>query len=169
MNDQSGSDIKTESATVDIDLINTGPTPIPPHPEPVIISDHTHVYNPNYIEPINFHPNHSIFGPGMQHEPDSVWIPDINETPPPPLTAVEDKKTWTNKSSFLDPANWKRTMLTEEQAIEKFHKRAIDPKYVNSRYKCAECFSNFAREEMLRKHILINHVEVSLFVQAWFI
>lgn len=97
---------------------------------------------------------HSIFG-GISGS-DPLWMPP-EEPPPPP-----EKKA--SKSSFLDPANWNRTTLNDDEAIIKFNKRASNARFTNGRFKCHECFSNFAREEKLNKHIMINHHEVRLFI-----
>lgn len=118
------------------------------HPDSLPPNAHQHLEQRSMDQRFN---QHSIFG-GISGS-EAVWMPP-DDIPPPP-----EKKA--PKSSFLDPANWRRMTLNEDEAIIKFNKRATNPRYTNGRFKCHECFSNFAREEKLAKHVMINHHEVS--------
>lgn len=65
------------------------------------------------------------------------------------------------KIKFLDPTHWKKIVLSEEEAVKQFRARAEDKRYKAGRYKCTDCFKGFSQEDMMKRHRLLRHNEVS--------
>lgn len=68
----------------------------------------------------------------------------------------------TTKKAEMDPNNWLKINLTEEEADAEFKARGQHKRYLNAQYKCTDCLKGFSKEDMLKRHAKLRHSEVSL-------
>lgn len=61
---------------------------------------------------------------------------------------------------YLSEENWKKLILTEDEAVKEFRGKAEDPKYLDAAYKCLDCFKGFSKKDMLNRHVQCRHSEV---------
>lgn len=65
------------------------------------------------------------------------------------------------KKTELDPKNWLKYNLSEEEAIEEFKARAQHTRFISAEFKCNDCLKGFSKEDMLNRHIKLRHIEVN--------
>ncbi|KAJ8710875.1 hypothetical protein PYW08_009390 [Mythimna loreyi] len=65
----------------------------------------------------------------------------------------------TTKKAEMDPNNWLKINLTEEEAEAEFKSRGTHKRYLNAHYKCTDCLKGFSKEDMLRRHEKLRHSE----------
>ncbi|XP_075985659.1 uncharacterized protein LOC142982848 [Anticarsia gemmatalis] len=63
------------------------------------------------------------------------------------------------KKTELDPNNWLKFNLSEEEAIEEFKSRALHKRFISAEYKCNDCLKGFSKEDMLNRHVKLRHSE----------
>lgn len=66
----------------------------------------------------------------------------------------------TTKKAEMDPNNWLKINLTEEEAEAEFKSRGTHKRYLNAQYKCTDCLKGFSKEDMLKRHAKLRHSEV---------
>ncbi|CAB3246623.1 unnamed protein product [Arctia plantaginis] len=75
-------------------------------------------------------------------------------------TSKSDKKRGgLPKRMLLDPEHWLKISLNEDEALENFKLRAKDPKYLKAMYKCVSCYTTFSTQEIMDRHMKLNHCE----------
>ncbi|XP_047035529.1 zinc finger protein 260-like isoform X2 [Helicoverpa zea] len=65
----------------------------------------------------------------------------------------------TTKKAEMDPNNWLKINLTEEEADAEFKARGQHKRYLNAQYKCTDCLKGFSKEDMLKRHTKLRHSE----------
>lgn len=65
----------------------------------------------------------------------------------------------TTKKAEMDPNNWLKINLTEEEADAEFKARGQHKRYLNAQYKCTDCLKGFSKEDMLKRHAKLRHSE----------
>ncbi|CAH0760090.1 unnamed protein product [Diatraea saccharalis] len=60
---------------------------------------------------------------------------------------------------FLDSGFWKKSFLTDEEAMAEFQAKAQDRKYLRAAFKCTDCYRGFSQKSMLERHIPLKHGE----------
>ncbi|RVE52098.1 hypothetical protein evm_003171 [Chilo suppressalis] len=60
---------------------------------------------------------------------------------------------------FLESGFWKKSFLTDDEAMVEFQAKAQDRKYLRAAYKCTDCFRGFSQKSMLDRHIPLKHGE----------
>ncbi|KAL4717633.1 hypothetical protein ACJJTC_000782 [Scirpophaga incertulas] len=60
---------------------------------------------------------------------------------------------------FLDSGFWKKSFLSDDEALIEFHAKAQDRKYIRAAYKCTDCYRGFSQKSMLDRHIPLKHGE----------
>ncbi|CAH0403085.1 unnamed protein product [Chilo suppressalis] len=63
--------------------------------------------------------------------------------------------------AFLNSGFWKKTNLSEEEALKDFKDRSQDRKYLKAAYKCEDCYRGFSQKSMLDRHIPLRHGEAA--------
>lgn len=88
----------------------------------------------------------------------------VKEAKETTVAIVEPRKRYKFKkpTKFLDAAHWKKVVLTEEEAVQQFRARAENPKYQSWEFKCVDCFKAFSKEDILKRHRILRHNEVSV-------
>lgn len=77
-------------------------------------------------------------------------------------TVPKEKKfaVKTTKKTEMDPNNWLKINLTEEEADAEFKARGQHKRYLNAQFKCTQCLKGFSKEDMLKRHDKLRHCEV---------
>lgn len=70
----------------------------------------------------------------------------------------------TTKKAEMDPNNWLKINLTEEEAEAEFKSRGTHKRYLNAQYKCTDCLKGFSKEDMLKRHEKLRHSEVRVII-----
>ncbi|CAH0596873.1 unnamed protein product [Chrysodeixis includens] len=65
----------------------------------------------------------------------------------------------TTKKTEMDPNNWLKINLTEEEADAEFKARGQHKRYLNAQFKCTQCLKGFSKEDMLKRHDKLRHCE----------
>ncbi|CAB3240336.1 unnamed protein product [Arctia plantaginis] len=63
------------------------------------------------------------------------------------------------KRTLLDPEHWLKISLDENEALKNFKLRAKDPKYLKAMYKCNSCYITFSTQDIMERHMKLNHCE----------
>lgn len=75
---------------------------------------------------------------------------------------ADKRKGGLPKRTPLDPKHWLKISLEENEALDNFKQRAEDPKYLKAIYKCESCYTTFSTQEIMDRHMKLNHCEVKL-------
>ncbi|XP_028179096.1 zinc finger protein 613-like [Ostrinia furnacalis] len=100
----------------------------------------------------------------------TIFVDEKKEIPPKKESKEKVKGTkgpkktkWNAKNKVLESGNWKKYSLTEQEALEQFRAKAVDPKYIAAPFKCADCFKGFSKEEILKRHRRLHDAAIGNF------